>query len=119
MLPSIYMCTCTPYVCLLYQSRSIDVDQQLLHRVQTLKPVVDLVIHDFFITMAICNTVVVSQRSHSGSNRKAKSTRFYEAESPDEYALVEVGHVTFTFHICANMLIYSGTPLKDTYYFPK
>ena len=49
------------------------------------------------ITMAICNTVVVSRQSGSSSNGNGNEdtvTRNYEAESPDEHALVEVsGHM--------------------------
>lgn len=75
------------------QSKSIDVDRHLLQRVQSFDH--QPAIQDFFITMAICNTVVVSQRAHSSSNWKTKSTRVYEAESPDEYALVEVSCKTW------------------------
>lgn len=56
-------------------------------------------IDDFFITMAICNTVVVSNAVDSGlvrgrgsegvTKEKVMALR-YEAESPDEAALVEV-----------------------------
>jgi type IV pilus biogenesis protein CpaD/CtpE len=58
-------------------------------------------IEDFFITMAICNTVVVSNAVESGlvrgrgsegvTSEKVMALR-YEAESPDEAALVEVSH---------------------------
>ena len=56
-------------------------------------------IDDFFITMAICNTVVVSNAVDSGfvsghGNEGVTKERVmalrYEAESPDEAALVEV-----------------------------
>ncbi len=55
----------------------------------------DSVIHDFMITMAICNTVVVSRRFDPNSldNGNVDSVRTYEAESPDEYALVEVSEI--------------------------
>ena len=47
------------------------------------------------ITMAICNTVVVSRRFDPNSldNGNVDSVRTYEAESPDEYALVEVSEI--------------------------
>ena len=56
-------------------------------------------IDDFFITMAICNTVVVSNavesglvrgRGSEGVTREKVMALRYEAESPDEAALVEV-----------------------------
>ena len=58
-------------------------------------------IEDFFITMAICNTVVVSNavesglvrgRGSEGVTREKVMALRYEAESPDEAALVEVSH---------------------------
>ena len=53
------------------------------------------ILHDFFVTLAICNTVVVSQRRQAGrkdgTGRQATKRTQYEAESPDEHALVEVG----------------------------
>ena len=58
-------------------------------------------IDDFFITMAICNTVVVSNAIESGLvrggggegvTREKVMALKYEAESPDEAALVEVTH---------------------------
>ena len=53
-------------------------------------------LHDFFVTLAICNTVVVSQRVQPGGTNSVggqpTTKRIqYEAESPDEHALVEVG----------------------------
>ena len=49
-------------------------------------------LHDFFVVMAICNTVVVG--SHVAGGREGEGARdrpiMYEAESPDEAALVEV-----------------------------
>lgn len=56
-------------------------------------------IDDFFITMAICNTVIVSNavesglvrgRGSEGVTREKVMALRYEAESPDEAALVEV-----------------------------
>ena len=55
----------------------------------------DLTLHDFLVTMAICNTVVVSHRSSKSSRTSHfhqhwnESNLQYESESPDEYALVE------------------------------
>ena len=58
-------------------------------------------IEDFFITMVICNTVVVSNavesglvrgRGSEGVTREKVMALRYEAESPDEAALVEVSH---------------------------
>ena len=54
------------------------------------------ILHDFFVTLAICNTVVVSQRAQQpertdGIKRQPTKRIRYEAESPDEHALVEVG----------------------------
>ena len=65
---------------------------------------VDPTIHDFMITMAICNTVVVSRQTGSGAtppNGNVDSTRMYEAESPDEYALVQVST------LWGNLYVYS------------
>ncbi len=66
----------------------------------------DKYIHDFFVTMAICNTVVVSRNRDceeedcvgvhvdvdvDNSNKQLDPQAIvYEAESPDEAALVEV-----------------------------
>lgn len=62
-----------------------------------------LKVHDFFITMAICNTVVVSRigdaEDENGvgilrdSSEQLGPQAVYEADSPDEAALVEV-HVS-------------------------
>ena len=55
----------------------------------------DVTLHDFLVTMAICNTVVVSHRSSKSSRTSHfhqhwnESNLQYESESPDEYALVE------------------------------
>ena len=51
------------------------------------------------ITMAICNTVVVSRRAKSSSleNGNVDCANIYEAESPDEYALVEVSHYMYMY----------------------
>ena len=55
----------------------------------------DSFLHDFFVTMAICNTVVVSHRASAqdrGTHNQQHWNRFgiqYEYESPDENALVE------------------------------
>ena len=55
-------------------------------------------IRDFFLIMAICNTVVVSATGHGhsaseggeGGEGGGAGGVVYEAESPDEAALVEV-----------------------------
>ena len=87
----------------------IELDPLLLTSVrnQTLS---EAYIRDFFITMAICNTVVVVSKNGRDAKRNqqvdsqnedrsvTKEDIFdlsYEAESPDEAALVEVGT---TFH---------------------
>lgn len=64
----------------------------------------DHTVRDFFTVMAICNTVVVSKKienrigaphaSQNGNVNMGRDTRRalkYEAESPDEAALVHVG----------------------------
>lgn len=64
-------------------------------------------IEDFFITMAICNTVVVSNtvesglvrgRGSEGVTREKVMALRYEAESPDEAALVEVSHYYYYYY---------------------
>ena len=58
----------------------------------------DDMIRDFFLVMAICNTVVVSATGHrhsaseggEGGEGGGAEGVVYEAESPDEAALVEV-----------------------------
>ena len=64
-------------------------------------------IEEFFITMAICNTVVVSNavesglvrgRGSEGVTREKVMALRYEAESPDEAALVEVSH-SYSIHV--------------------
>ena len=75
-------------------------------------------IHDFFITMAICNTVVVSNagdsglvrgRGNEGVTREKVMALRYEAESPDEAALVEV-QLNTSIHVqgvyCTYMYMY-------------
>ena len=50
-------------------------------------------IDDFFIAISVCNTVVVTHRSHTGTEQNGNEDNmeiFYEAQSSDEYALVEV-----------------------------
>lgn len=68
-------------------------------------------LHDFFVVMAICNTVVISHKDNRKVENQWSRNQFvgvnegrgqddvpvdvssitYEAESPDEAALVEVG----------------------------
>ena len=47
-------------------------------------------LNDFLINMAVCNTVVVAQRTTSTGGKDEAPEIIYEAESSDEYALVEV-----------------------------
>lgn len=80
------------------QSPALKLDRSLVINMKTAE-LSDSQIEDFFITMAICNTVVVSNAVESGLVRgrgnegvtveKVMALR-YEAESPDEAALVEV-----------------------------
>ena len=92
-------------------------DSDLQLRISNLTAGSESCLHDFFIVLAICNTVVVSKRSKEKTdpvpeNEVAYNTRNlsetvlseieqvlghtninaieYEAESPDEQALVEV-----------------------------
>lgn len=46
-------------------------------------------LNDFLINMAVCNTVVVAQRTTSTGGKDGPPEIIYEAESSDEYALVE------------------------------
>lgn len=56
-----------------------------------------------FITMAICNTVVVAQRSGTGENGKESTEIIYEAESSDEYALVQVSLMAILLLLCLSL----------------
>ena len=86
--------------CLVYQilfslclQEKITLDPQLQQDLS--KPDSLDILHDFFVTLSICNTVVVSQRRQAGrkdgTGRQPTKRTQYEAESPDEHALVEVG----------------------------
>ena len=79
----------------IFQARSLEIDHNLLNDINVPASEETLFVHDFLINMAICNTVVVSHQTHSNSTSSEKNGNgdveiVYEAESPDEFALVEV-----------------------------
>ena len=72
------------------QEKKTDLDPKLSGRL------LDPVVKDFFTVLAVCNTVIVSRASEDTSENRedlhnqAPQDLKYEAESPDEAALVQV-----------------------------
>ena len=90
------------------QEKRLDLDTALIANLRD-SALREAYIHDFFVVMAICNTVVVSGNGHGRRSEVISDTErwvqrseshslvaddpssiVYEAESPDEAALVEV-----------------------------